>query len=138
MTLDLEYRPIDLKLDRFNQPATLVMITGIPVIVQVKAIMTYPWKQYETCPVDLKQVRKSAFDCLLQDTGHKEMIRSHEMLRHSPSLSMLFDSNGELIQACSTQSFEPIVNKPTSRRNKKNLTGPRHPTNCTLRLPPQF
>jgi hypothetical protein len=35
-----------------------------------------------------------------QDDGQKEMIRSHEMLRFSPTLSMLFDISGEMIQVC--------------------------------------
>ncbi len=34
----------------------------------------------------------------LQEDGQKEMIRSHEMHRHSPTLSMLFDIEGDLLQ----------------------------------------
>ena len=35
----------------------------------------------------------------LQDEGQLEMIRSLEMLRHSPTMTMLFDEQGQLIQA---------------------------------------
>ena len=38
------------------------------------------------------------YSVIVQDSGHKEMIRSHEMLRHSPTMSMLFDINGEMLQ----------------------------------------
>ena len=35
VTLDLEYRPIHLILSEDNKPVTYVMITGVPIIMQV-------------------------------------------------------------------------------------------------------
>jgi hypothetical protein len=45
-----------------------------------------------------------------QDGCNMEMVRGHEMLAHSPTMSLLFDENGDLIQVFSLSL--PVISWP--------------------------
>jgi hypothetical protein len=55
------------------------------------------------------------------------MIRSHEMLRHTPTLSMLFDLNGDIIQVVNPSSIN-VVDCAMNFPNIRRITSVRTPT----------
>ena len=84
VTLDLEFRPIRLICNEQQGAVTVSLVTALPVLVQVYICKMHFYPDLPTIPA--------------QEEGQKEANRSNEMLRHSPTMSMLFDAEGKLIQ----------------------------------------
>ena len=86
-TLDLTYKPIKLVESDGAEPKTRAIVSAVPVNSQVHN------------PASSRPQPRKYRAALPQDEGQLEMIRSLEMLRHSPTMTMLFDEQGQLIQA---------------------------------------
>jgi hypothetical protein len=118
VTIDLEFRPISIQMTDNVEARTMALVMGTPLTLQVQldSPSTYtPNSMHPAVPSGATKLYHTSFlmDCGIenpsvlrlsssiessQDDGQKEMLRSHEMLRHSPTLSMLFDIGGEMIQ----------------------------------------
>ncbi len=104
VTIDLEFRPINMKLSDNAEPSTMALVMGSPLDVQVPPL---PHPPPAASPHESRSIRLRFPAHQLtraQGDGQKEVIRSHEMLRYSPTLSMLYDIDGQLIQASRPRS----------------------------------